>query len=183
MLAGATFAGDSVRGSDAIELRGCSGPDLIVSAITIPTTTIVYGAAPPTWIAVTVQNVGDTPISGTLLRGTIVDMTQDGVLYDIGGYFRITYSEPLGPGEVVTHRFAVGHHAVWPPAHYDLQVQVDDINEVAESDETNNVSSRISFDVVAPAVSARSCRIGSFRGARFAPQAAGYSRPTTAVVI
>jgi hypothetical protein len=138
--------------SQGICLSGVCGtaPDLVVSSISIPSTTIVYGATPWTHVEFTVENVGSGPVTGVDLLGQWVNITRDGAPHFTGGYFRITYSDPLDPGETATHHPAVGHDSIWPLGHYTLQVQVDHTDLVPESDETNNVSAQISFDVVAP---------------------------------
>jgi subtilase family serine protease len=122
-------------------------PDLVVSAISIPNTTIIYGKTPWTWVSFTVKNQGAAPVTGVALQGQIVNMSRNGEPYSTGGYFNINYTDPLAPGDTATHQFAVGHDSVWPVGSYSLQVKVDHVNAVPESNENNNVSAPLSFTV------------------------------------
>jgi hypothetical protein len=123
-------------------------PDLVVSAISIPNTTIIYGKTPWTWVSFTVKNQGAAPVTGVALQGQIVNMTRNGEPYSTGGYFNINYTDPLAPGGTATQQFAVGHDSAWPVGRYTLQVKVDHVNAVPESNENNNVSAPLSFEVV-----------------------------------
>ncbi|MFW9994143.1 MAG: CARDB domain-containing protein [Candidatus Odinarchaeota archaeon] len=125
-----------------------NGPDLVITDITIDSATITYEATPWTWVHFTVKNQGDLPVESSYIHAIIVEATKDGSPYTTSGYINITgYTVPLGPGETATHSFAVGHDAVWPPGEYTLKVMVDDLDAIAELDESNNVSPVISFTV------------------------------------
>lgn len=117
-------------------------PDLVVEIVGIDRDRIVYGAEPWTWITYRVTNRGQTEApSGVRLR----DWTNGQVT---SGYMIV--QQPLSPGESVEQRFAVGHQSNWPPGSYSVFLEVDYQNQVSESNENNNRSNSIRFDVVSP---------------------------------
>ncbi|MHA2099472.1 MAG: NosD domain-containing protein [Candidatus Kariarchaeaceae archaeon] len=130
-------------------LVGTPGVDLVVSDISIPNTTIPYGANPWTWVSFKIRNNGLSNLNDTFIIGDLVDATRNGVPYSNGGYFNVTtYSWPLFPGDEANHSFAVGHDSVWPVGEYSIRVRVDPWDSVSETDESNNISPELRFTVV-----------------------------------
>jgi parallel beta-helix repeat protein len=129
-------------------LVGTPGVDLMVSDISIPNTTIAYGANPWTWVSFKIKNMGLYPFNDTFIIGDLVEATRNGVPYSNGGYFNVTgFSWPLFPGDEAIHTFAVGHDSVWPVGEYSIRVRVDPWDSVNETDESNNISPELRFRV------------------------------------
>ncbi len=118
-------------------------PDLKITSITIDNTTIVYKATPWTWIHFTTENGGES--DATSVRAQLANIFKDGSPITPSGYIDIGNVTASGS---VTKSFAVGHDSGWPPGNYSLQVMVDYLDSVEESDETNNLSPTISFTVI-----------------------------------
>ncbi len=129
------------------EGSGAPLPDLIVSAITIPKSVVVYQESPWTWVTVTVKNVGPGILQSGTLRAGLSGCTRNGQTFTTGGYFTIAYSAPLYPGQTATHSFAVGHSSSWPVGVYSLRVKVDPDDLIDEASERNNLSAALAFDV------------------------------------
>lgn len=125
-------------------------PDLVISDISIDNPTILYGATPWTWIHFEVENVGNGDVSGlSQIRAISVNVTKDGVPFPTSGYCNVVISDPFEPGDTATHRFAVGHESSYfTPGVYTLQMEVDSNDMVDESNENNNLSSVIQFEIV-----------------------------------
>lgn len=118
-------------------------PDLVVDSITIESTTIVREATPWTWITFQVTNIGDA---------TTPDVVQAAMHLNgekFGGYFELE-DAPLQPGESATHKFAVGDLEYWPLGSHSLEVIADYFREIEESNEDNNKSNPITFEIVTP---------------------------------
>lgn len=118
-------------------------PDLVVDSITIPTTSIVQGAEPWTWVTFQVTNIG----SGPTPEEVQAHFTLDGEKF--GGYFKLENC-PLQPGESTTHQFAIGHNDTYPIGTHTLVVIADYFDAIEESKEDNNSSTPIVLDITAP---------------------------------
>jgi hypothetical protein len=118
-------------------------PDLVVDSITIESTTIVLESTPWTWITFQVTNIGNAPTSDVVQAA----MHLNGEKF--GGYFELE-GVPLQPGESASHQFAVGDKDYWPLGSHTLEVIVDYFHEIEESNEDNNTSNPITFEIVAP---------------------------------
>lgn len=118
-------------------------PDLIVEIDGIDNTTIVQGEEPQTLVHYRVINAGDgpTPAGPISLR-----------LWVNGGPTTPDWSVngPIQPGVEVTHRFAVGQNSSWWVGDYVIKLEADYLGEIEESDEGNNFSGTIAFDVISP---------------------------------
>jgi hypothetical protein len=111
-----------------------------VEIVGIDNTTIVYGEQPWTWIHYRVSNAGNeaTPAGPIYLR-----VWRNGS--PASGY--MTVDGPIQPGDSATSEFAVGHDSGWPVGAYTVQVEVDYLGEIEESDDYNNFSTDVSFEV------------------------------------
>ncbi|NLH15485.1 MAG: hypothetical protein GX455_02790, partial [Phycisphaerae bacterium] len=134
---------------DYFQLEGSGKPlpDLVVSELTIPAPVVVQGASPWTWVTMTVKNNGPGILQSGTLRAEISGSTRNGESFTTSGFFGISYSAPLYPGQTATHDFAVGHSSSWPVGVYSLRVKVDPDDLIAEADEKNNLSAPLAFDI------------------------------------
>jgi uncharacterized protein YraI len=126
-------------------------PDLTVEIVGIDNTTIVHGEQPWTWIHYRVSNTGNeaTPGGPIYLR-----IWKNGS--PASGYMVV--DGPIQPGDAATGKFAVGHSSDWPVGSYTVRVEVDYLDDIEESDEGNNLSDSVSFEVV-PSEASGSARI------------------------
>ena len=119
-----------------------NSPDLVVDSITIEKTTIVLEAEPKTYVTFQVTNIGTAPTPDVVLAAMN--------LIDQGFYQYYDLDGPLQPGESATHQFAVGDQDIWPIGSHSLEIVADFWDEIPESNEDNNKSNPISFEIVAP---------------------------------
>jgi hypothetical protein len=118
-------------------------PDLIVEIVGIDNTTIVYGEQPWTWVHYRVVNAEKVA-------------TPDGPIYlrvwrngsPASGY--LTVDGPVQAAGEVEGKFAVGHDSTWPAGSYTVQLEVDYPDDIEESDDQNNLSNSVTFEVVPP---------------------------------
>ncbi|NLH15530.1 MAG: hypothetical protein GX455_03015, partial [Phycisphaerae bacterium] len=134
---------------DYFQLEGSGKPlpDLVVSELTIPAPVVVQGASPWTWVTMTVKNNGPGILQSGTLRAEVSNSTRNGETFPHSGYFTVSYSAPLYPGQTATHSFAVGHSSGWPVGVYSLRVKVDPDNLIDEASEKNNLSAALAFDI------------------------------------
>jgi hypothetical protein len=118
-------------------------PDFVVDSISIESTTIVRGAEPWTWITFQVTNIGPAPSPEVVEAHMTVNGEKS------GGYFQLENC-PLLPGESTTHQFAMGHNDTYALGSQTLVVIVDYFDAIEESNEDNNSSNPIVFEIVAP---------------------------------
>jgi hypothetical protein len=119
-------------------------PDLTVEIVGIDNTTILHGEQPWTWIQYRVTNAGS---EATPTRPIYLRIWKNGS--PASGYMVV--DGPIQPGDEATGEFAVGHDSEWPVGLYTVQLEVDYPGDIEESDEGNNLSDTIAFDVIPPA--------------------------------
>ena len=118
-------------------------PDLVVEILGIDSATIHLAVEPWTWVHYRITNIGQSatlvePKGGFMVNGE-----------PPSGYLQV--EGILEPGATYESSFAVGHEAgSWTAGTYTVVVIVDHFEEVAESDEGNNLSGEITFEVVVP---------------------------------
>ncbi|MBF0217339.1 MAG: hypothetical protein HQL30_10145 [Candidatus Omnitrophica bacterium] len=114
-------------------------PDLVISKIVVEKETITAGER-DTNVVFFVKNIGQAPVEGEIVCA-ITGKT---------GY--MTVPGGLAEGEEKEYSFLVGHAEVWPAGRYRIKVKADSANAIGESNENNNESNEISFEVVAPVI-------------------------------
>ncbi|MHA2500475.1 MAG: CARDB domain-containing protein, partial [Candidatus Hodarchaeales archaeon] len=123
------------------------GPDLVISNLRIPTTTVVSEATPATAVTITIMNQGDTTVSTSFKVTFDENTTKDGLPFNPGGFILVSTS--LAPGATVNEQFFVGQDSTtWPVGSYSLIMKADSENVITESNETNNLSPELTFDIV-----------------------------------
>ena len=117
-------------------------PDLVVTITAIDSPTIVLAQEPWTWVHYEVTNIGEaaTPEEIRLLDTLNGEATS--------GYLSV--DGPLQPQQSVAGQFAVGHQDHWQTGSYELVIIVDYWDAIFESNEDNNASQSLQFEVVAP---------------------------------
>lgn len=129
------------------EGSGTPLPDLVVSELTIPKPVVVYGAVPWTWVTAKVRNDGPGILSGGTIKAALDSCTLNGASFAHSGFIPFDYTAPLMPGQEITHDFAVGTNVTWPVGCHTIRLKVDSDNTIAESNEQNNLSEALSFDM------------------------------------
>ena len=129
------------------EGSGLVRPDLEITKLTIPAPVVVSQAVPWTWVTATVRNNGPGVLSAGTIKAVFDSCTLNGEPIVQGGYFTFNYTAPLMPGQTATHDFAVGSNDAWAIGSHTIHLLVDPDDTIAESNERNNLSPALSFDV------------------------------------
>ncbi len=121
-----------------------NGIDLIVESISISTDKVLYGEGAT--VNYTVKNRGNLDANFTSIYMTLEGSTRDGVPLTSMGY--ITISGPISAGASYNGSFIVGDSDLWPVGHYILKLFIDANYSIDETDEQNNYSPELVFDIV-----------------------------------
>ena len=127
-----------IQPKDAAGAGTAQQPDLVISRISVNNARIVFGTR-DSRVTFTVKNQGQAPVQGDI-RCQVVGRT---------GY--MTIPGGLAAGQEKQYSFLVGHDNGWPVGTYRIRVKVDYQNAINESNENNNESQEVSFEVVNPA--------------------------------
>ena len=111
-------------------------PDLIISRISVNNARIVFGSR-DSRVTFAVKNQSQAPVQGNI---------QCYIVSKAGSVVTIPYG--LAAGQEKECSFFVGHDSTWPVGIYRIKVKADSPNAIAESNENNNESQEVSFEVV-----------------------------------
>lgn len=117
-------------------------PDLVFESVSIEDSSIIRGEKPFTTVDFRVKNQG----SGTVQAGTIEVRIWDNGSLKTG---TLTVSGPLDPGETASDAFAVGNDKAWSLGSHALYLEVDRQDKISESNENNNQSRTLNFNIAA----------------------------------
>jgi hypothetical protein len=129
------------------EGSGPALPDLQITKLTIPKPVVVHWTVPLTWVTATLRNNGPGILSAGTIKAVFDSCTLNGEPVSQNGFIPFEYTAPLMPGQEVTHDFAVGENILWAVGCYTIRLRLDPDNAIAESNERNNLSPALSFDV------------------------------------
>lgn len=118
-------------------------PDLVVTDIQVTRQKIQHNSLDFSYVTYLVKNVGKDrlpPEREVVLRYWLDDSP-------ITAFYPSIYG-PLEPGESLPIRIAVGYGARYPVGQHTTQVEVDFGDHVRESNEQNNLSPRVKYEVV-----------------------------------
>ncbi len=116
-------------------------PDLIVTDIQIEESIIRRGDPDRTEVEYVIKNVGSAPVqaSSIYVRDWLDGSPQSGDM---------ELSGPLPVGATRSYAFDVGHDSSFPYGIRHTQVEVDYREEIAEENEGNNLSSKVTYEVI-----------------------------------
>jgi len=116
-------------------------PDLIITSISVTSPRIAFGSK-DSRIIFAVKNQSQTPIQGNI-KCQVVGKAASVVTIPYG----------LTAGQEKECSLLIGYDSTWPVGVYRIKVKADSPNAVAESNENNNESQEISFEIVPAATS------------------------------
>ncbi|MFC1808028.1 CARDB domain-containing protein, partial [Candidatus Omnitrophota bacterium] len=130
-----------VQGSGMVRIGGGqinAEPDLVIKRVTLKDTRIPYmGKLDGTY---TIKNIGSAAISGSIVCSidTLPPLSSM-------GFLRI--GDGLKPGEEKRKSFSFDSRKDWKPDKYRLSITADSNRNITESDEFNNTSKDIQFEI------------------------------------
>jgi len=117
-------------------------PDLVIESVSVGKSRIMRGERPFTTVDFRIKNQGSGPVQA----GNIDIRIWDNGSLKTG---TLTVSGPLDPGNTVSDAFAVGNDKAWSLGSHSLYLEVDRQDKIAESNENNNHSRTLNFNIVA----------------------------------
>lgn len=111
-------------------------PDLIITRISVSSPRIVYGSKDAR-VIFAVKNQSQAAVQGNIKCQVV-------------GKASAVITVPYGfaAGQEKEGSFLVGYDSTWPVGLYKVKIKADSTNVVAESNETNNESQEVSFEIV-----------------------------------